>query len=234
VQSAPEREAALVRVVSSNLQHGVPDPVARPALARAVSPLRALRADLYAFQELDRRRWRTRFDHQGAVLAEALDGELVWASAKRWLWAAQANALVVRGEVRRPEVLLLPGPGERRIAVVATVVVDGEQWSVATAHLSLVPSVADRQLDTALHALAGHPGPRLLVGDLNLRPERVASVAARSGFTLLDGPDTVDARSGPDRRLDHVLVQGASVTDSGVAKLPVSDHLAVWADLVPA
>ena len=222
-----------MRVATSNLQHGIPDPVGRPALGRAVAPLRKLAADVYALQELDHRRRRTRFTHQGAVLADALEGELVWSRAKRGLWGAQANALVVRGEADAPEVLLLPGPGERRIAVVARVVVDDAPWSVATTHLALAPAVADRQLETVLDALAARPRPLVLIGDLNLRPERVALVAARTGFTLLEGPPTVNARTRPDRRLDHVLVQGARIIDSGVTKLPVSDHLTVWADLEP-
>ena len=222
-----------MRVVSWNLQHGVPDPKGRPHLARGVAPLRVLVGDVYGFQELDHRRWRTRFQHQGAVLAAALDGELVWWRAKRWLWGAQANARVVRGQVDSREVLLLPGPGERRIAVLAHVVVNDAPWTVATTHLSLDPATADRQLDTTLYALAARPRPRVLVGDLNLRPERVALVAARAGFTLLDGPPTINARTRPDRRLDHVLVQGAAISDSGVSKLPLSDHLAVWADLTP-
>ena len=120
-----------MRVVSWNLQHGVPDPLGRSALARAVIPLVTLGADVYGFQELDRSRWRTRFEHQGALLAAALDGELVWARAKRWLWGAQANALVVRGEVDAREVLLLPGAGERRVAVLAHVTMDGTPWSLA-------------------------------------------------------------------------------------------------------
>jgi endonuclease/exonuclease/phosphatase family metal-dependent hydrolase len=220
-----------VRVVSSNLQHGVPDPVGRPALGRAIEPLRALAGDVYAFQELDHRRWRSRFQHQGAVLARALDGQLVWARAKQLLWGGQANALVVRGEVVSQEVLALPGPGERRIALVATVVTAGEQWSVATTHLSLDPFVAELQLETALARLTARPGPHVLLGDLNLPPEQVAPVAASAGYGLLTGPDTINARIGLNRRLDHVLTKGASITVSGVQKLPVSDHLAVWADL---
>lgn len=222
-----------MRVVSSNLQHGVPDPIGRPALGRALAPLRGLAADVYGFQELDRGRLRTRFRHQGGVLAGELGGTLVWARAKHRLWASQANALVVRGEVLTHEVLRLPGPGERRVAVLATVVVGGEPWSIATTHLSLVPGAAVRQLQVVLDALDRLPAPRVLVGDLNLRPERVARAAEATGWRLLPGPDTINARTGLDRRLDHVLVHGATITDSGVQKLPVSDHLAVWADLSP-
>jgi endonuclease/exonuclease/phosphatase family metal-dependent hydrolase len=222
-----------MRVVSSNVQHGVPNPIGRPALGRATTALRKLAADVYGFQELDRGRLRTRFQHQGAALADALGGELVWARAKHRLWAAQANALVVRGEVVSHETIRLPGPGERRVAILATVVVRGERWSVATTHLSLVPGAAIRQLQAVLDAMDRLPPPRVVMGDLNLRPERVAPAAAATGWVLLDGPDTINARTGLNRRLDHVLVHGATVTDSGVDQLPVSDHLAVWADLAP-
>ncbi|MEO7572068.1 MAG: endonuclease/exonuclease/phosphatase family protein [Acidimicrobiales bacterium] len=220
-----------MRVASSNLQHGVPDPLGRPDLGRAVAPLRTIAADVHAFQELDHRRWRTRFEHQGAVMADALAGELAWARAKQWLWAGQANALVVRGRVGRREVHTLPGPGERRIALLAEVELHGERWSVATTHLALDPFVAALQLATVLVALSACPAPQVLVGDLNLCPADVAPVAAFHGYDLLEGPNTINARTGLNRRLDHVLTRGCTVIDSGTTKLPVSDHLTVWAEV---
>jgi endonuclease/exonuclease/phosphatase family metal-dependent hydrolase len=220
-----------VRVVSANLQHGVPDPVGPPDLSLAVGPLRDLAADVYAFQELDHLRWRTRLAHQGRALAAALDGELLWARAKHWLWAAQGNALVVRGELVAREVRPLPGPDELRSVAIAEVVVAGGRWSVAGTHLSLDRTAATAQLRAVVEALADRPAPRVVLGDLNLRPERVAPVAEELGYQLVDGPFTINARTGLNRRLDHVLVDGASIDASGVEKLPVSDHLAVWADL---
>ena len=220
-----------MRVVSANLQHGVPDRMGRPALARAEAPLRALGADVWGFQELDHRRWRTRFADQGAQLNEALDGTLVWALAKRVLFGGQANALVVRGEVVEREVVTLTGEGERRVLVLAVVVADGERWTVGTTHLALRPAVARQQLAEALHLVITQPGPWVLLGDLNLEPPDVAPIALEHGFDLLAGPATHSARRTPTRRLDHVLTRGCTVTASGVTKLPVSDHLAVWADL---
>jgi endonuclease/exonuclease/phosphatase family metal-dependent hydrolase len=231
VQSAPEREAALVRIVSWNVQHGVPDPVGPPALPRAVPGLRALTGDVYALQELDRGRARTRFAHQAADLAEALEGELVWARAKHWLWASQSNALVVRGEVLESDVVALRGSGERRVAAVATVVVAGRHWSVATTHLSLQPAIARRQLHETFAALGGRPKPWVLAGDLNLQPHQMTAVVDRAGYDLVEGPFTINARTGLNRRLDHVLLNGTTATASGVEKLPCSDHLAVFADL---
>ena len=220
-----------MRIVSWNLQHGVPDPKGRAALGRAVDPLRSLAGDVYALQELDRGHLRTGLEHQGAVLADALEGQLVWARAKHRVWAAQANALVVRGEVVGSEVLRLPGRGERRVAALALVVVRGERWSVATAHLALDAATAQAQLEVALGVLVAWPAPHVLVGDLNLVAARVAPVATGAGFTMVDGPPTIDARRVLRRRLDHVLLQEAVAIDSGVEKMPLSDHLAVWADL---
>jgi endonuclease/exonuclease/phosphatase family metal-dependent hydrolase len=220
-----------VRVVTANLQHGVPDPVGAPRLDRAHASLGALAGDVHCLQEVDHRRIRTRFADQGQQLARALGGDLVWALAKRMELGGQANALVVRGEIVEREVVVLPGPGERRVLVMAVVVVAGERWTVGTTHLSLGSATARRQLRTALDALTTRPSPWALAGDLNLLPREVDPIAREHGFDLLDGPPTHSARRVPDRRLDHVLTKGCAVTASGVAKLPVSDHLAVWADL---
>lgn len=220
-----------MRVVTWNLQHGVPDPKGPPDLARAVEPLRALGADVYALQELDRGRWRTRCAHQAARLADALGGELAWARAKHHLWGSQANALVVRGEIVAREVVVLPEGGERRVALLALVVAGGRRWSLATTHLSLDTATAERQLRAVLEALDHWPAPRVVMGDLNLAPGWVAPAAEAAGYHVVPGPATVDARRTPDRRLDHLLLSGVTAGDSGVAKLPVSDHLAVWADL---
>ena len=223
-----------MRIVTANLQHGVPNPPRRPALRLAETPLRDLAADVWGFQELDHRRGRTRFADQGKQLAAALDGELVWALSKRVFVGGQANALVVRGEVVEREVVTLAGEGEGRVLVLAVVVVDGERWTVGTTHLALRPAVAREQLGEALHLVITRPGPWVLAGDLNLEPSEVAPIATERGFDLLDGPPTHSARRTPTRRLDHVLTRGAHILSSGVTKLPVSDHLAVWADLSQA
>ncbi len=220
-----------MRVASANLQHGVPDPVGRPALHRGIEPLRAVGADVWGFQELDHRRGRTRFTDQGEQLADALGGELVWAPAKRVFLGGQANALLVRGEVVEREVIHLAGEGELRVLALAVVALRGERWTVGTTHLALRPAVAREQLSESLHLLITRPGPWALVGDLNLEPPDVANVATEHGFEPLDGPPTHSARRHPSRRLDHILTKACTVTSSGVTKLPVSDHLAVWADL---
>jgi endonuclease/exonuclease/phosphatase family metal-dependent hydrolase len=165
------------------------------------------------------------------VLGEALGGEVLWARAKRVLWGSQANALIVCGEVLEFDVIELPGEGERRVAAVASIGAAGRRYTVATAHLALDPAVARRQLRTALAALAERSKPWVLAGDLNLLPAQVARLAEAAGYDLVEGEFTVNARTRPNRRLDHVLLNGVVETDSGTTKLPCSDHLAVWADV---
>jgi len=106
------------------------------------------------------------------------------------------------------------------------------QWTVATTHLAAHDrELAERQLIACVDALAGWPTPHVLMGDLNLRTEQVLPHSTAEGYHLVAGPPTINARARLDRRIDHVLLRGARAAAAGVAHLPVSDHLAIWADL---
>lgn len=220
-----------MRVVTWNLQHGVPDPKGPPDLPRSFEPLRDLAGDVHACQELDQGLARTRRAHQGTELSEALGGELLWAPAITRRGGSFGNALVVRGEVLSFELLPLPDGRIPRSAGIARVLVGDREWSLATAHLSLRNASAQAQLLAVFDALAALPPPRMVLGDLNLVPRLVLPYSTAEGYRLVDGPPTCNARKRPTRRLDHILVQGARVERAGVRKMPLSDHLAVWADL---
>jgi endonuclease/exonuclease/phosphatase family metal-dependent hydrolase len=131
-------------------------------------------------------------------------------------------------------VVPLPGAGEPRSARLAQVEVGGHRWTVAATHLATRRAVAEDQLVALVDAAARWPAPRVLVGDWNLVPSAVLPWTTAEGYRLLPGPATHDARRGPTRRIDHVATWAARTGSSGVASLPVSDHLAVWADLTPA
>ena len=132
--------------------------------------------------------------------------------------------------------------------------------SVASTHLATRESMAARQLAAAWGALAGLPGPHLLVGDYNLSAEQVAALGL--GRTLGEG--LTFPAAGPKRRIDHVLTDmwptgpdglplsdeaavaaaGAEVSaaaggpllravDWGTASFIISDHVGTWVDLEP-
>jgi len=220
-----------VRVVTWNVQHGRPNPWGPPDVDGVAAALTSLDADVHAVQELDRGRRRTGGTDQPAALARSLGGELVWTPTVR-RGGEYGIALIVRGEIRGHTVVDLSGTREPRALLVADVEVGGRRWSVGCTHLSRRRSFAQRQLVRAMDVLSAAPVPRVLLGDLNLVPAEVLPWTTPEGYQLVSGPPTHSTRDpAVTRRIDHVLVQGATITGSGVGELPVSDHLAVWVDL---
>ena len=94
--------------------------------------------------------------------------------------------------------------------------------SVASTHLATRESMAARQLAAAWGALAGLPGPHLLVGDYNLSAEQVAAL----GLGRALGKGLTFPAAGPKRRIDHVLTD---MWPTGPDGLPLSDEAAVAA-----
>lgn len=134
--------------------------------------------------------------------------------------------------------LLVPGPRGSRVdwlrdeprAAVAAVLAD-PLLTVACAHLSFVPGWNVHQLRRVIGWLATFPGPRLLLGDLNL-PGRLP--ARLTGWTPLVTAATYPAPA-PRLQLDHLLADGlpagTRVSGAAAVTLPVSDHRAIVAGL---
>ena len=125
------------------------------------------------------------------------------------------------------------------------------QLSVASTHLATRESMAARQLAAAWGALAGLPGPHLLVGDYNLSAEQVDVL----GLGRTVGEGLTFPAADPKRRIDHVLTDlwptgpdGLPLTDEaaaagggpllravewGTSSFIISDHVGTWVDLEP-
>jgi endonuclease/exonuclease/phosphatase family metal-dependent hydrolase len=132
--------------------------------------------------------------------------------------------------------MYLPGPDrvqvvneEPRAAVLARLDTELGSLTIANTHLSFVPGWNRVQLRRLARDLRGFPGPRVLMGDLNMSPPtperwtRFRSLAMTLTFPL----DT------PDRQLDHVLTDDSSlVADACSAPvLPISDHRPLIVDV---
>lgn len=132
--------------------------------------------------------------------------------------------------------MYLPGPNkmmvvdeEPRAAVIARLETPLGPLTVANTHLSFVPGWNRRQLRSLVRDLRGLPGPRLLIGDLNLTP---SAVHRWSGMRPLATAATFPAPS-PCRQLDHILTDDRQLcADTTVAELmPISDHRPLTVDL---
>jgi endonuclease/exonuclease/phosphatase family metal-dependent hydrolase len=125
---------------------------------------------------------------------------------------------------------LLLLPDEPRVVLAGVLDTPHGPVTAATTHLSFVPGWNVRQLRRAVRTLKALPGPRVLLGDLNL-PARVAAVV--SGWRVAARLPTYPAGL-PRIQLDHVLVDPVArvtVGPAGTPPSPVSDHRPLVVDL---
>lgn len=216
-----------MRIVTFNVQHGraPTGAVDTAALARFCA---GLGADVLALQEVDLRLRRSGRVDQAAVVARAADMKAVFGAARRLgLRARYGNALLVRGAVHGVRNVGLPRGVERepRAALMASVEVGGRLLSVAATHLSTDRCDGEAQLDFVLGELGRRPSPRLVLGDLNLRPERAVPALEAAGYAVATADAATYPASGPFLRIDHVAVQGLAIERVTVPEAaPVSDH----------
>lgn len=118
---------------------------------------------------------------------------------------------------------------EPRAAVIARLQTPLGPMTVANTHLSFVPGWNRHQLRRLVRALRGSPGPRLLVGDLNLTPK---AVHRWTGMRPLASAATFPATA-PTRQLDHILTDDRELHGAvAVAELmSISDHRPLAVDL---
>lgn len=132
--------------------------------------------------------------------------------------------------------MYLPGPGrmqivdeEPRAAVIARFDTDVGPLTVANTHLSFVPGWNRVQLRRLARDLRGFPGPRVLMGDLNMTPP---SPERWSRLQPLATAPTFPADA-PERQLDHVLTDDRHLVAENVStgKLTISDHRPLVVDV---
>jgi endonuclease/exonuclease/phosphatase family metal-dependent hydrolase len=128
--------------------------------------------------------------------------------------------------------MYLPGPNrvqivdeEPRAAMIAQLDTPLGPLTVANTHLSFVPGWNRVQLRHLIRDLRGFPGPRVLMGDLNMgaaTPRRWSGL--RPLCTGLTFPADV-----PHRQLDHILTDDRAlrVERCSAPLLPISDHRAL-------
>jgi endonuclease/exonuclease/phosphatase family metal-dependent hydrolase len=179
---------------------------------------------------------RSWFSDQPALLALASGAQAKrFAPARRLLLTGEDGvALCVRGGIEQACVVELPRERstQRRVALVANLEVRGTSMTVVTTHLHNHARVARRQLDALLTRIVDEPRPRILLGDLNLRPSDVSDPLGAAGFHLVDADPTEPAWE-PVQRIDHVAVDGLDAERAVVPVMAVSDHRPVVVELTP-
>lgn len=134
--------------------------------------------------------------------------------------------------------MYLPGPNrvtivneEPRAAMAAQLDTPLGVLTVANTHLSFVPGWNRVQLRHLMRDLRGLPGPRVLMGDLNMSPP---GPSRWSGLRSLGAAPTFPVDR-PDRQLDHILTDhpGLEATETTNPALSISDHRPLIIDVSP-
>ena len=118
---------------------------------------------------------------------------------------------------------------EPRAAVIARLDTPVGPLTVDNTHLSFVPGWNRRQMRLLMRDLRGFPGPRVLMGDMNMAPSRVGRL---SGLRALGEAPTFPADVA-QTQLDHILTDddGLRVDSCNAPRLPISDHRALVVDI---
>jgi endonuclease/exonuclease/phosphatase family metal-dependent hydrolase len=213
----------VIRVATWNIRHGRPHHgfASNRRLARAAA---MLDVDVLGVQEVERRVVRSWFADQPVRIARAVGAsDHRYAAARRLaLVGTDGVAICVRGSVL--ECTRLPIEG-RVLLIVRTDVA-----SIACTHLEANADAARRQLDRVLEAFAAWSAPRILLADLNLCVDDVVAPLRSAGFELAGGGFSEPAWD-PVQRIDHVAVDGFTITGVTTPDVDVSDHRPVRAEL---
>ncbi|GAA4974137.1 endonuclease/exonuclease/phosphatase family protein [Actinoplanes utahensis] len=165
--------------------------------------------------------------HSGADIAHPQYGIALVSRYPVVRWQVTSlPAAPVRSPVYVPDGGLLLLRDEPRVLLAAVLDTPDGPLTVGTTHLSFVPGWNVRQLRAAVRALRALPGPRVLLGDLNMPS---GPVRAFTGWRSLARAATFPSPS-PKTQLDHVLADPRSAGHLGrvvqvrTPHAPVSDH----------
>jgi endonuclease/exonuclease/phosphatase family metal-dependent hydrolase len=145
-------------------------------------------------------------------------------------WASAWGRMPMLVPTPRGRVVPLLVPDEPRAALAAVVETELGPMTVVGTHLSFLPPRAVSQLRSATRWAGQLPGPRVLLGDLNLPGGAPARI---TGWRRLGSAATFPADR-PRVQLDHALADGLDaglVATARTVQGEVSDHRALVVDL---
>ena len=74
------------------------------------------------------------------------------------------------------------------------------------------------------------PAPRVLMGDLNLQPDRAAPIIVEAGFEIAETGPAYPAEH-PTVQLDYIAVDGLRIESAAVVATGTSDHRPIVVDV---
>lgn len=222
-RTLPRRDS--LRIATWNIEGhaSLVDPSHVDEIARTII---SLDVDAIALQEVHRGTWQARFQDQLGALAKATGMNAAWSPSYE-LAGGFGNAILTRGVISQAETVLLPGVGEPRTALVATIRLDDRTLQFANTHLVAWSRISRgarlRQVECLRTILPS--SALVLAGDLNATPESDEVAALyEAGFVETDRLLQPTHRL-MESKIDYLLVRnvdGASGVQ--VHETEASDH----------
>jgi len=143
-------------------------------LERIAAVIRETKPDIVGVQELHRGTWKARFRDQAAELERLTGMHLFFGRAMGNGSSEYGNAVLTRGTIVDTHIDPLPGNGEPRSMLGATIDVDGVRLVAYVTHLAAWARFGSRtrllQAEAAARLVAKSELPFVLMGDFNTSP----------------------------------------------------------------
>jgi len=249
-QHAPD--ARDIKVVSYNIRWRGGDELRRLAKLLYEDP-QIGGAAILGLQEVDRHKKRTGNSNTVKALADELGLHYAWAAppaAKPEDEEETGVAIMSVYPLLDVKGIVLPHAGpnnRRRVALGATVEINGQKWRVYTAHAETRISFDKKleQYNALLEDLKRYPGdmPAIIMGDFNTwesnAGNKTIKLFSKAGLTTPFGSQTTFRRRvlfmPIELRLDWVWLRGLEAVTYGVDRqIEVSDHWPLWTNVRPA
>lgn len=143
-------------------------------IERIAEVIREVKPDIAGIQEMHRGTWKVRFRDQAAELERLTGMQLYFGRAMGKGANEYGNALLTRGRIVDAGVESLPGSGEPRSLLRATVDIDGLRLNTYVTHLAAWGRFGARtrlmQAEAVARLVAKSELPFILMGDFNSTP----------------------------------------------------------------
>ena len=191
------------------------------------------RPDVVGLQEVHRRSWQSRFRDQAEELERLTGLTLAFGRAMGNRRSEYGNAILTPGRVSDVQVEVLPGRGEPRSLLAATIDVEGLRLRAYVTHLVAWGRLGSRtrlmQAEAVAKRMARSDLPFVLTGDFNSDP-RSEELSVFRNATFVSSVVTHRATK---KCLDSIFVSpGWQIRSAEVLQRGPSDHWPLVAEIV--
>jgi endonuclease/exonuclease/phosphatase family metal-dependent hydrolase len=225
-----------LRVMTYNIKgHGT---LLRPAHIEGIAAVIAEeKPDIIGVQELHRGSWKARFHDQAAELERLTGLNLAFGKAMAKGSSEYGNAILTRGRIADAHIAPLPGSGEPRTVLAATVELDGVAIDTYVTHLAAWGRFGTKtrlaQAEAVANIAASSTRPFILTGDFNSNPTSAELRVFHSGDLVMSCfVDPIVTHRATRQCLDYIFVDPSwQIRQANVVRRGPSDHWPLVAEL---